>query len=360
MFNRRFFLMDSAGGGEDGGASGSGSGQAGGAGGEGALSVKPDDARTFLSTYGHSPETLKSMPDPDVVKLAAPIYENHTKALSGATAAAVEKAKGEWGKTVPENWRELAAAGDEKKLEQLKRFTSYEAYNKAFFDAQETIRSGSHKKTDAFPDKGTPEQQAEWRKAQGIPEKPEGYDLNLGDGLVIGEADKPRVDAFLKHAHATNMTPEAVKSNLAFYFKEQQQLVKDMETERAQALADTKKTLEQKWGGDYERNRNAFLSVLDGKISGKSETKQRIINAFDTNPEFAEMLASMALDINPSFTGTGPSGDMPQAVADELGGIRKLMGDHNSDYWKGPKAADMQKRYRELSDWEERNKQKGK
>lgn len=347
MFKRRFFLMDAAGEGDTGGGGGSGGGE---------NNFDAGTARTFMQSYGHSEETLKGMPDPDVINLAKPIYENHTKALTGATAEAVAKAKGEWGKTAPDNWRELAAAGDEKKLEQLKRFTSYDAYTKAFFDAQETIRSGSHKKVDAYPDKGTPEQQNEWRKAQGIPEKPEGYDTNLGDGLVIGEADKPRVDAFLKHAHATNMTPEAVKSNLQFYFKEQQAMVKEMESERAQALQDTKKALETKWGADYDRNRNSFLSLLDGKISGQSETKQRIINAFDTNPEFAELLASMAMDINPSFTTTGPGGDMPQAVADELAGIRKKMGDHGSDYWKGPTAAKLQERYRELSAWEERQK----
>lgn len=357
MFQRKWFLMDSAGG--DGGGGGGGSGGEGGqGGGEGGTTIAPADARTFLSTYGHDAEALKTMPDPDVVKLATPIYTKHTESISTATAAAMEKAKTEFGGKVPDNWREIAAKGDAKKLEQLKRFTSYEAAMDAHFAAQETIRTGAHKKADAFPDKGTAEQQAEWRKAQGIPEKPEGYDLNLGEGIVIGEADKPMVDEFLKHAHGSNMTPDAVKSNLQWYFKQQQGMVKQMETENAQALQTTKKALEQKWGGDYDRNRNSVIALLDGRVKSDSPTKQLIINALDTNPEFAELLAGMALDINPVASIAGGAGDMPAAVATELADIKRLMGDHQSKYWKGPEAERLQSRYRELSAWEERQ-QKG-
>src|SRR3546814_3644725 len=59
--------------------------------------------------------------------------------------------------------------------------------------------------TCALPIYATPEQIAEWRKEQGIPEKPEDYDLKFDNGLVIGEADKPLVAEFLKASHATNV-----------------------------------------------------------------------------------------------------------------------------------------------------------
>src|SRR3546814_10458699 len=77
--------------------------------------------------------------------------------------------------------------------------------------------------TCALPIYATPEQIAEWRKEQGIPEKPEDYDLKFDNGLVIGEADKPLVAAFLKASHATNVTPAQAKAQIASYYAIQEQ-----------------------------------------------------------------------------------------------------------------------------------------
>ena len=35
-------------------------------------------------------------------------------------------------------------------------------------------------------------------------------------------------------------------------------------------------------------------------------------------------------------------------MSDEIASIEKLMGDRSSDYWRGPKANDIQQRYRDL------------
>src|SRR3546814_8605810 len=93
--------------------------------------------------------------------------------------------------------------------------------------------------TCALPIYATPEQIAEWRKEQGIPEKPEDYDLKFDNGLVIGEADKPLVAEFLKASHATNVTPAQAKAQIAAYYaiQEQQQAAraeKDDEIRRSE------------------------------------------------------------------------------------------------------------------------------
>ena len=46
-------------------------------------------------------------------------------------------------------------------------------------------------------------------------------------------------------------------------------------------------------------------------------------------------------------TGSGNAG---KSVQDEIASIEKLMGDRSSDYWRGPKAAEIQQRYRSLID----------
>src|SRR3546814_8159770 len=77
---------------------------------------------------------------------------------------------------------------------------------------EQKLSSGEFKK--AIGPDATPEQIAEWRKEQGIPEKPEDYDLKFDNGLVIGEADKPLVAEFLKASHATNVTPAQAKAQI--------------------------------------------------------------------------------------------------------------------------------------------------
>jgi hypothetical protein len=63
------------------------------------------------------------------------------------------------------------------------------------------VSSGELKANVPFPEKGTDEEKAAWRKDAGIPDKPEAYDLKFEDGFVVGEDDKPMVDELPQAAH---------------------------------------------------------------------------------------------------------------------------------------------------------------
>ncbi|MGD9659607.1 MAG: hypothetical protein AB7U61_18530, partial [Methylocystis sp.] len=77
-------------------------------------------------------------------------------------------------------------------MKRLERFNGPRDIVDSFLEADKKIRGGKIKT--AFPDNATPEQITAWRKENGIPETPDGYDIkNLGDGYVVGEADMPRV-----------------------------------------------------------------------------------------------------------------------------------------------------------------------
>jgi len=40
--------------------------------------------------------------------------------------------------------------------------------------------------------------------------------------IVFGEEDKPFIDSYLKHAHAPQLTPDQVKANLEWYYKDRE------------------------------------------------------------------------------------------------------------------------------------------
>src|SRR5687767_4172297 len=73
----------------------------------------------------------------------------------------------------PENWRNLYAGEDGKKLARLERFTDPVKAFDALIEAQNKIRSGELAKP--LPPNANEQERAEWRQANGIPEKPEGY-----------------------------------------------------------------------------------------------------------------------------------------------------------------------------------------
>lgn len=258
---------------------------------------------------------------------------------------------GDW----PEDWRAKAAGGDEKLMKRLERYNSPKAVVDALVAAQAKISQGVKQplKADA-----TPEEVAAWRAENGIPEKPDGYEVSLPDGFVIGEADKPVVDSFLERMHGKNVPPDVVNEALGWYYQEQAQQME------AQAEADLdfrgkgQEELREEYGADYRRNVRIALEVVpedikDEFLGGRLADGTMI----GDNPAVIRWLSGMARQINPLATvvpGTGTNA--MQAMETELAGLRAKMPDKNSDYWKGPNASKNQERYRELVAAQQRTK----
>ena len=265
------------------------------------------------------------------------------------TSSAGSTASFKWG----DGWREAVAKGDEKMLARLGRFNSPEDMWRSYTALEARMSSGELKS--ALKEGATDAEKAQWRKENGIPEKPTDYDLKLSDGTVIGEEDMPTVGKFLEAAHANNLTPAQVKSTLDWYYgmantQTEEQATKD--TDAARASADE---LRAKWGNDYRPNINSVHGLLDQAPAGFKEMflNGRLADGTPIGSSVAglEWLAQVARIVNPAGT-VVPAGttNIGQAITAELDKLTKMMGNRNSEYWKGPKAAANQARYRELVD----------
>lgn len=268
---------------------------------------------------------------------------------AGAGAAGVIT---EW----PADWRQRIAGEDKESLKTLERFTEPAAMFKSYSELRTKMAKGELKAVSQFPEKGTPEEQTAWRKEQGIPEKPEGYDLNLGDGLIIGDDDKPWVDMFLAKAHAANLPQGAVKTTLSSFFGEirEKQNEKAAEADR-EVLQRAEDQLRKEWGADYRPNMSAITGLLDAHVSAESGLKARVMASIQREPEFAKLWATLARQINPVSTlvGIDPA-RMDQSINDEIGKIENTMKTNRAAYNKDEK---MQARLREL--YAARDKLKG-
>lgn len=248
-----------------------------------------------------------------------------------------------------EKWREEYAGTDEKVLKRLQRYTTPKAALDAMIEAQNKIADGSYKK---LPENATAEQLAEYRKANGIPEKPEAYLEKLPDGLVIGEEDKPLIEKFTKAFHDKNADPSVVHAAIKTYYD----IVDEQEGLRAEAnvaaKTATEDTLRAEWGPDYRSNTNLINSFLgsmpkdlqDELFQSSKPDGTQIMN----NSAMLKWLAQQARELN--YTGAVlPNGEASaKSLESEINTLKGMMGDRSSKYWKGPESAALQARYREL------------
>lgn len=288
------------------------------------------------------PET----PNPEPVKNEAP------EQILGADPAPVEAqaekpAAGDW----PEDWRQKYAQGNEKVMKRLERYASPKAALDALFAAQSKISTGELKS--ALKPDATPEEVAAWREENGIPASPGEYELNLPNGLIVGEADKPMVDDFLKQAHEANMHPNQVSQALGWYFSKQDEAIAQQAARDEESRMATEDELRAEFGPEYRRNlqiANDLLAGAPGDLKDKFMTGRLADGtAIGNDPDVIRWLVGLSREINPLATVAPGSGtNAAQAVESELTTLRGMMGDRTSEYWKGPNAQRMQERYRQL------------
>lgn len=309
--------------------------------------VDPAVAREFLTGLGHQADTLKTMGDPDVVKIYTAANETIAKHAP---------------KVVPfgEKWREALAGEDKDDMATLGRFQDPKALWGRTKELTKKLSSGELKAVTPFPAKGTAEEQAAWRKDNGVPDAPEKYDIKLDNNLVVGEDDKPMVDGFLKYAHSNNWNNDQAKQALQWYFGEYMQ-----GTAKAQAQADgefrqqAQAALAADWGADYKRNITAvtnFLARAPESIRGlMMQGRLADGSAFGDHPEVLKWMASVELSVNPHTALTGPEGaDSMKNIKGRIKEIEGMMG--TDKYVKDEK---VQQEYRDLIDARDRATQRG-
>ena len=251
----------------------------------------------------------------------------------------------------PDDWREKLAGDDAKFLSTLKRYSSPKSFSDAFKALRQKMSSGELKeslKVDA-----SPEELAEYRKQNGIPDAPAAYLEKLPDGIVIGDDDKPAFEKLAATLHAQN-APKAIYDAVAATYVEVLEDQRAAEFQQAtDAKAQTEDELRAEWGGDYRRNVNLVNGFLDSAPDevGSLLKSARLADGTPLASHAATLrwFADLAREINPVATVVpGAGANQASAIKDELSTLTKMMGNKNSDYWKGPNAEKNQARYREL------------
>ncbi|ARM83988.1 hypothetical protein [Marinobacter salarius] len=253
----------------------------------------------------------------------------------------------------PDDWRTKLAGGDEKTLKKLERFSSVNDVVKWAQNLEKKMSSGEFKQ--ALDENATEEEVKQWREQNGIPEGPDGYDLDV-DGLVVGDDDKPFLDEFLKEAHESNMPNEMVQKVVAWHYQNIEQQKEAMAEADADFQAEAQQFLREEWGGEYKQNINQIKNLLstapegiEERLLGGRTADGKVVG---NDPETLKWLSGLARQINPVATVVpGAGANQASAVQDEISSIETTMRTEPDKYWKDPK---MQARYNELLQAQER------
>lgn len=171
---------------------------------------------------------------------------------------------------LPDNWRELGleSAGFNKEQRDraeklIGRYGSLGGVVKALLEKDDFIRSGKIKRD--MPDPKDEKAMAEWRKEQGIPDKPEGYQLpdTLTKRLV--DEDKPILSNFTERMHGKNWTPQQIQDGVEWYVDFQEQVAEQIATRDTQASEEADDALRDNWSRDeYKGNLQLAKRFWDG------------------------------------------------------------------------------------------------
>lgn len=294
-------------------------------------------------------------------------------AAAAATAAAAAGASG--GLPQGFDFRAYLAAGDKDAEKDLAKYTDPRAVYKSLRDLQGQISSGKLKAPPApLPENATDAQKTEWRAANGLPATPEAYieKLELPNGIVVGEADKPLVAEFAKDLHAAGATQAEMNRAMASYYRLQGVAEAHRGETDKQLQIETDVALRTEWGPEYKPNMNAF-GTLKAMMPAEVQTAIFAARTHDgrmlgNTPELLKWGAELARQINPTATLISPSApDAAKAVADEIASIeatyaKALSGDREAhrQYYGHDGKPGLDVRQRELIAADQAMKARGK
>lgn len=267
------------------------------------------------------------------------------------------------------DFRAYLAGGDKDVEKDLAKYTDPKAIYQSLRDLQAKISKGELKAAPKpLAENATPEQKAEWRKSNGLPETAEAYVKNLAlpDGVVIGAADKPLVENFAKAMFEDGAAQGEMNRAVSWFYKQQDAAEAARTQNDGATRVSSEVTLRGEWGPEFTPNMNAF-GVFKAQMPAELQTAIFAARTPDgrmlgDTPEFLKMGAALGRMINPAATLIVPGGgDAGKTIGDEIKAIEATMydgnGTPNREYWGDEK---KQGRYRELIDMQTRMSAQGK
>lgn len=246
---------------------------------------------------------------------------------------------------IPDDWREQVAGEDEAFKNDLKRYTSFDKWVESGWNAKQNIRKGET--STGLPDEPSDEQMAAYREANDIPAGFADYKIELDGGMELSEMDMEVMETVQKVAHEQNMSNETLSAITNVHLQAREAQLQQLEAQDGLDHQATEKIMRDNWGGNYDTNMGSVLSMLgrlpedirDEVIMGRTASGKGLMNT----PEFVQMLADVALEVNPMANIPGGADNMDGTADQIISKVKTIFaeGREATDYYKDEKLQKM-------------------
>ena len=203
----------------------------------------------------------------------------------------------------PEDWRDRftrkAKTEDREKLgKRLARFASPDNILNGYLEMERRMSAGELKQA-KLSENASEEDIAAYRKAWGIPETPEGYNIPLPEGF--SESDKADFGEFLGVAHKLNMPASQAQGIAQWYLELRDRADQQLYDAAAALTVDHRATLKAEYGRDFNRNidiaKADLATVLGSPDSAEALVGLTLADAtkLGDNPAFIRYAVAQAL-----------------------------------------------------------------
>lgn len=249
---------------------------------------------------------------------------------------------------IADDWREKLAAGDAKELARLQRFPDIGSVYKSYREIEAKVSNGALRSP--LPQNATVEQINQYRKDNNIPATAGDYEVDLPDGIVLGEEDQTILGSVLETMHKQNRTSSEVNDVVNSFLRAREVEQAAWTQNQNVARVQTEESLRQELGSNFLPTVGAIKNLLASAPDGIGEMLDNARlpdgSVLGNNPAALKWLASIALDINPAGTVVpGATGNQMQSVDAELAELGQLM---NKDLGAWRKNEPARARHRDL------------
>lgn len=245
------------------------------------------------------------------------------------------------------------AAGDEALAKVLDRYQDGASFAKAHKGLVDKVASGELRASKKLPDNPTPEQMAEYRKANGVPEAPDGYDIQFPVGFAPDDATKATLEEYRAYAHEHNIPANFVKGQVQWYLAAQQKAAEKQASDDASHQSSGAEELRKDWGFEFQRNIQTVQTLFEGDedlfstvMGARGPDGRKLGN----NPAVLKFLVDIGVQANPTIREYAGDGSVtPRGAAERIQEIEALMRTDFTRY----KAPEIQEEYRRLLAYQE-------
>lgn len=262
-----------------------------------------------------------------------------------------------------EDWREkmaeVASAGDQKAYaKELKRLEKFATPADVFTAYRAIENTWSSRNFVKLPGKDAkPEEIAEYNKAMGVPDTPEDYlkNIQLPDGMVLGDWDMPAAKSFAEVAHKVGAPPSVVAATIGWYLKTQEEQAAALDESDDSFKRTAEQALKNEYGNGYRRYMNNISTLFSAAPGGADINNENSVYArllggrtadgkiIGDDPDVTRFLVNLANNLNPAGTVVEDADPSGKSIDTEIAEIEKVMRTDRRKYDK-----ELAPRYQEL------------